>query len=121
MRGPDKRKRAVYRPSRRRTKYWRGPEDGRTIRGQPPHRLPTKLTAHDVAWIKGAIRLAYRRTKEPGRRRYVPQGLYQRLADKFGVTERTILSIRKRERWRSVRAMRWDTTLEPKNSGRVAP
>jgi hypothetical protein len=115
VRGPDKRKRAVYCRSKKRTKYWKGPTDGRTLRGQPPYRFPTKLTADDVAWIKGAIELALK-PKRPVRgrplknRAMLGRGILQRLADKHSVSFRTIRAIRYREIWRDVKPIQWDLT-----------
>lgn len=114
MRGPDKPPRKSFYPSRNKALY--GNKKPGLKRGLKPgqilaHSYPPKLTAAQVAWIKGVIRLdrrallctAGRRARRPR----VTRGLFDRLAARFNVTRWCIEAIDKRRTWKRVRARRF--------------
>lgn len=114
VRGPDKRKRFVFYPSRWRARY--GPKARHTRHHNEKrtgHHFKTKLTVEQVKWIKGALLYDIRARRSAGYVIHTP-GIHVRLAEKFGVTVSNICQISRGKRWQKVETPRWS---EPDFSG----
>src|SRR5262249_37329636 len=78
----------------------------REVSERPHGFIRPKLTLEDAQWIKGVLYIDLRARRARGFKIHT-DGLFERIAAKFGISPRTVIEIRKGARWQTAKVPPW--------------